>query len=618
MQAIGGHRRELGTAVIADFISSTDLFRDMNKSVCNQVSNHIQALEFSTGETILASGHRGGEIGIVFTGKVDACQVDALSGKKTRTGEIGVGGSFGEVAAVLELGEPIAIIAATKTTILIVPKTVVAQLSGKLAPFSLALAKRISNRLIRSSTIALRTDKPSSGPPTSAQQPTSIPDERGVRMVRVSAYPLDEDTLRLVPSKLIQKQRVLPLALSERTLTVGLVDPFSPSVIAELKRTIPTVDFDIVAITQDDFNQTMVKLKLDSGATRAGRENRISIDEVVYDLADQERESENKVRVMGDEVVNLATSIIVAGIQLSASDIHIENDASGIRVRFRVGGLLVDWDQYIPGSYAKGLIGRFKVLAGLDITQHRRPQDGRIGLRVGRREIDLRLSTVPAMRGEKLVMRIFEAANMMRPLEQVFIHPATLQNVREALNLPYGAIIVAGPTGSGKSSTLYAALGERKRARPDTNIIMLEDPVEYRLEGVTQIQVNPAVDLSFASILRAVLRQDPDVLMVGEIRDRETAELALEAAMTGHLLLTSLHANNALSAIQRLVNIGCEETAIAQSLALVLVQRLVGKMCSHCVVNEAPPPILHQTLAKRGILEASAPVPLPRARGCDA
>ena len=622
MQSGGGRPTELGAAVISEFLSATALFRDLGSSVADQVSGHVRARDFSAGETILSAGYRGGELGIVFAGNVDVCRVDALSGAKTRLGELGVGESFGEVAAVIDLGEPTAIVAEGDSTILFLPKAVVGQLASKLAPFALALAKRISNRLIRLSTTALRGDKSSSAPPPPTTAPTQTKpdnaDDRGVRLVRVASFQLEEETLRLVPARLIHQQRALPLQLKGRTLTMGLVDPFSPSALAELKRTIPTVDFDIVAITQDDFNQTIVKLKLDSSSARGAGRDRISADEVVYDMSDSERESDNAVRVIGDEVVNLATSIIVSGVQMSASDIHVENDASGIRVRYRVGGVLIDWDQFVPGSYAKGLVGRFKVLAGLDITERRRPQDGRIGLRVGRREIDLRLSSVPAMRGEKLVMRIFEAANMMRPLDQVFVHPTTLNNVRESLNLPYGAIIVAGPTGSGKSSTLYAALGERKRTRPDSNIIMLEDPVEYRLEGVTQIQVNPQVELTFARILRAVLRQDPDVLMVGEIRDRETAELALEAAMTGHLLLTSIHANNALAAVQRLINIGCEQTAIAQSLALVLVQRLVGRMCSHCVVNETPPPILHQTLAKRGIVEASAPVPLPRARGCDA
>jgi type IV pilus assembly protein PilB len=188
--------------------------------------------------------------------------------------------------------------------------------------------------------------------------------------------------------------------------------------------------------------------------------------------------------------------------------------------------------------------------------------------------------------------------------------------VRSALNRPHGAIVVAGPTGSGKSSTLYAALNERKKTRPDTNIMMVEDPVEYRLGGATQVQVNHAVDLTFARTLRAFLRQDPDVIMVGEIRDRETAMMALEAAMTGHLLFTSIHANDALGVVQRFENLGCHRQMVAQALALVLVQRLARKVCARCVTTESPPPVLHDSLVQRGLIERGAQVALPRGAGC--
>jgi type IV pilus assembly protein PilB len=270
----------------------------------------------------------------------------------------------------------------------------------------------------------------------------------------------------------------------------------------------------------------------------------------------------------------------------------------------------------VPQSFAKGLAARFKVLSGLDITERRLPQDGRIGVKIGRREIDLRVSTLPASRGEKIVMRIFEASNMMRPLEHIFMEQNTLNSVRKTLNRPFGAIVVAGPTGSGKSSTLYAALNERRKTRPDTNIIMVEDPIEYRLQGVTQVQVNHQINLDFAKVLRAMLRQDPDVIMVGEVRDRETAELALEAAMTGHLLFTSLHANNAIGVVQRLENLGCNRTMISQSLALVLIQRLARRLCKRCSTTEVPPPALLESLAAKGLVDKAAPVPLPHAVGC--
>ena len=310
--------------------------------------------------------------------------------------------------------------------------------------------------------------------------------------------------------------------------------------------------------------------------------------------------------------------IIAVGLDLGASDIHIEPTAQGFRVRFRVNGVLQDWSEPIPATTSlKGITARIKVLAGLDITERRLPQDGRIGMTAGKRDIDLRVSSLPANRGEKVVMRILEAAGSTRSLEQIFYDPSVIAAARKSLNRPYGGIIIAGPTGSGKTSSLYALLNERKVTRPDTNIIMVEDPIEYRLPGVTQVQVNPGIGLGFAQVLRSMLRQDPDVIVVGETRDEATAQIALEAAMTGHLLLTSVHANNAVSTIQRLENLGTSRALIAQSLHLILVQRLVRKLCSACRKLDPPTPALLESLIARKIIDKGTQV-LPRAAGCDA
>jgi len=334
-------------------------------------------------------------------------------------------------------------------------------------------------------------------------------------------------------------------------------------------------------------------------------------------VAEQDRERTD-ARAVGDDAIRLVNRIIAAGLDRESSDIHIEPGAAGFRVRFRVNGLLQDWNEPIPPNTSlKGITARIKVLAGLDITERRLPQDGRIGMSAGKRDIDLRVSTLPANRGEKIVMRILEAAGSTRALEQIFYDPTVLGATRKALNRPYGGIIIAGPTGSGKTSSLYALLNERKVTRPDTNIVMVEDPIEYRLPGVTQVQVNAAVGLGFAQVLRSVLRQDPDVIVVGEMRDVDTAQIALEAAMTGHLLLTSLHANNAVATIQRLENLGTGRALIAQSIHLVLVQRLVRKLCSACRKMDAPTPALLESLIARKIVDKGQQV-LPRAVGCDA
>ena len=233
--------------------------------------------------------------------------------------------------------------------------------------------------------------------------------------------------------------------------------------------------------------------------------------------------------------------------------------------------------------------------------------------------MDLRVSSLPANRGEKIVLRILEAAASTKHVEAVYLEPHTLAAVQRALHRPYGGIIVGGPTGSGKSTSIYALLASRQVVRPDNNIMSVEDPIEYRISGVTQIQVNPAAGLGFAQVLRAMLRQDPDTIVVGETRDEQTAQLALEAAMTGHLLLTTLHANNSVSALQRLESFGCSRALLAQSVVLLLIQRLVRRLCTSCRRLEVPPaPLLEALLSRHVISREQASAGLPRAVGCDA
>jgi type II secretory ATPase GspE/PulE/Tfp pilus assembly ATPase PilB-like protein len=449
------------------------------------------------------------------------------------------------------------------------------------------------------------------------KSPTTVPPAGDIRFVRISAYDPTPEIVSAIPARLIQQHRLMPLALRDRTLTIGMVDPHNTASRMELQRVMSTSDIAVVAISQDDFNDAYVRLRIDP--VRASRgirpPDQVAPDQLVFDQADQERDAKQPGPV-GDEIVALASRVIAHAIERGASDVHVDHSAQGPRIRFRVQGQLYAWDQPIPASAGKGLAARLKVLAGLDVTERRLPQDGRLGVRVGRREVDIRISTVPTSRGEKVALRVLEAQAMLRPLEAIFHDPEILEAAHAAIQRPYGAIVVAGPTGSGKTTSLYAALGERMRTRPDTNVLTVEDPIEYRLAGVTQIQVNHAVELTFAKVLRAMLRQDPDVIMVGEVRDGETAQLALEAAMTGHLMLTSVHANNAAGVIQRFEHLGCGRPLIGQSLALVLVQRLARRLCPRCAAIEIPPPIVLANLARHGLADAHRAVAMPRAVGC--
>jgi type IV pilus assembly protein PilB len=609
----------LDATIVAEFLSATTLFRNCERAVIDKIAPHVSAIEFESGETIIRAGSPDQGLGIVFAGRVAVRQVNASTGVAQTIEEVRVGDSFGEVGAVMGTVQANEIVAEDNTTALMLGKDVVAQLTSKIAPFAQALAKRLAGKIVMASVSALRGGGQAAvASAPLATSPTVGPTAGdGVKFVRISSYSTTEKIVAMLAQKTIQQGRVLPLELRGKTLVVGMVDPFNSAAQAEIRRTLSNVDVEVVAIGLDDFAEAFIRFRLDAARSAGGKAAElVSPDSLIYDVADQERDAAKAVGVIGDEVVQMTSRVIASAIDRSASDIHVEADSTGVRIRFRVQGQLVDWDQFVAPSFAKGMVARFKVLSGLDITERRLPQDGRIGLRIGRREIDLRVSTMPASRGEKVVLRLFEASNLMRPLEAVFLEPRSLAALRDTINKPYGAMIIAGPTGSGKSSTLYAALGERKRTRPDSNIVTVEDPIEYRLSGITQVQVNHSVNLGFAKVLHAMLRQDPDVIMVGEVRDEDTAQIALEAAMTGHLLFTSLHANNAVGVIQRLQNLRCSRALIAQSLGLVIVQRLARKLCAKCVASEIPPPILLDSLHLRGLADKSAPVPMPKAVGC--
>jgi type II secretory ATPase GspE/PulE/Tfp pilus assembly ATPase PilB-like protein len=594
-------RVDIPAPTIAAFLAGTPLFGGCDRATVDKIAPHVFAAEVPAGVVIVRAGTPNPGIGFVYAGR--ALVRDAA----TIVEEVGVGEAFGETGAFLGTEQPFEVAAAEDSVVFLLGHDIVNQLAAKIAAFSFAAARRLAARSITQPP-ATRMKKPITG-----QVPTE-----GIRFVRISTYDPTPQVVASVPAKLIQQHRLLPLELRDRTLTVGMVDPTNSASRTELQRVMATTSVVVVAISQDDFNEAYVRLRIDP--VRAGRgtrppEHAVPPEQLVFDQADQERDAKQPGPI-GDEIVALASRVIAHAIERGASDVHVDHTAHGPRVRFRVQGQLYNWDQPIPANHGKGLVARLKVLAGLDVTERRLPLDGRLAVRIGRREIDIRISTVPTSRGEKVALRVFEAAAMQRPLETIFYDPSILEALQTAIQRPYGAIVIAGPTGSGKTSSLYAALGERMRTRPDTNVLTVEDPIEYRLAGVTQIQVNHAVDLGFAKVLRAMLRQDPDVIMVGEVRDDETAQLALEAAMTGHLMLTSVHANNAIGVIQRFEHLGCARALIGQSLALVLVQRLARRLCPRCTTTEVPPPIVVENLAAHGLFDRDKPVALPRGVGC--
>jgi type II secretory ATPase GspE/PulE/Tfp pilus assembly ATPase PilB-like protein len=600
----GAKRAPVTPAAIIEFLSGTPLFKGCERTTIEKISPHVYPADVVAGTVLVEAGKPSLGLGFVFAGRVVVRQLDAAHGTEVIE-RVEAGGAFGEAGAMLGTTQPYEVVALDDSIVLLLGQELVQQIASRVAPFSHAAARRLAAKVGTTPPPRAAGSKP---PPIAAET---------VPFVRASTYQPTPQVIAMVPPRLIQQHRLFPLGMQDRRLVVGLVDPYNAATRLELSRALASVDVSIVAISQDDYNEAYARYRIEAALAPRGRsaDDTVRPADIIYDQVDPDRDAKQAATI-GDDIVAISNRIVAHAIDRGASDVHLDTDVTGGRVRYRIHGQLFDWDTVVQPPLVKPLIARFKVLSGLDPTERRVPQDGRIGLRAGKREVDIRVSTIPTGRGEKLTLRVFEAATMARPLETVFLDHGTLEAVRTVLQHPYGAVVVAGPIGSGKTTTLYAALGERKRTRPDTSIITVEDPIEYRLPGVTQVQVNHAVELGLSTGLRAMLRHDPDVMMVGEIRDAETAQLALEAAMTGHLLLASIHANTAMAAVQRLENLGCSRALIGQALVLVLAQRLARRLCARCAVTDVPPPATLESLAVLGLIDQVAPIPLPKAVGC--
>ncbi len=397
----------------------------------------------------------------------------------------------------------------------------------------------------------------------------------------------------------VYRPGVSPLSIAEAQRFAGVALKLSP---------VSSEDFD--ALLQESYEQGSHKAMQMVG----GLDDDMDLEQVAQEL----QEPSDLLESDDDApIIRFINAVLTEAVKENASDVHIEPYENRLGVRFRVDGVLHEVLQ-TRRALAPLIVSRIKVMSKLDIAEKRLPQDGRISLRIAGRAVDVRVSTLPSGHGERVVLRLLDKQAGRLDLASLGMDEKSQTTVDELIHKPHGIILVTGPTGSGKTTTLYAALHERRKIRPDTNIITVEDPIEYRLDGVTQVQVNHAIGLGFAQVLRAMLRQDPDVVMVGEVRDEETAQLALEAAMTGHLVFTSIHANNAGAVVQRFENFGCNRTVIAQSLALVLIQRLARRLCPRCTVTGDVPELLRDSLIARELYDPKNPVPFPRAPGCDA
>jgi type IV pilus assembly protein PilB len=426
----------------------------------------------------------------------------------------------------------------------------------------------------------------------------------GVEYLSLNDVTIDPAAAALIPESLARRYAAIPIGFEDDALIVAMADPGNVLVVDDIRaitalRIIPRI------ATRSEIEETIRRL---------GR-----YDDSVADLADLVGESApeedlSRVQAAVEEapIVKLVNTLISRAVNERASDIHIEPGERDLRVRFRIDGVLHEI-MSTPRSVSGAVVSRLKIMADLDIAERRVPQDGRVSLRVAGRPIDIRVATLPTIYGEKVVLRILDKEDAVLDLKALGFLPYSLARFERSYTKPYGAILVTGPTGSGKTTTLYSALNVLND--PSRHIITVEDPVEYRLPGVIQVQVNRKAGLQFATVLKSILRSDPDVVLVGEVRDTETAKIAVEAALTGHLVLTTLHTNDAASSVNRLVDMGVEPYLVASALDSILAQRLARRLCDRCkLAKDAPPEVVQQM----GFDADGGPVTIYGAVGCKA
>lgn len=406
----------------------------------------------------------------------------------------------------------------------------------------------------------------------------------GIPQVQLFRQKIDEKAVQLIPDSLAKKHEVLPLRIENGKLIVAMSDPLDYYAIDDLSL-LTNFPIQPVIATHAELSRMIQRYY--------GMKQ--SVDDIMRELPTEIDVAE--AQETDGPIIRLVNQLLAVAVQQNASDVHIDPGENTLTIRYRVDGMLRSERQF-PKHMHRVITTRLKIMGNLNIAESRVPQDGRFELEIDFKKIDIRLSTLPTIHGEKLVMRILDIQNAQKSVSELGFTQPNLEAFHKIIAAPYGIVLITGPTGSGKTTTLYSALSRLNSE--EVNIITVEDPVEYHLDGINQVQVNPVTGLTFANGLRSILRQDPNIVMVGEIRDSETAEIAMRAALTGHLVLSTLHTNDAISSITRLIDMGIEPYLVSSSLVGIVAQRLVRKICPQCKTVVEPTPEEELILERRG------------------
>lgn len=582
-------------------LKKTELFKSLNDDELQALANQLKERIYPPNTAIVREGAQGDSMFIIKDGKVEIKKKEPSLGIDLTIATLETGACFGEMALLTGNPRSATVMAVVPTTVFVLDKKDFERLLHEHKSISISLNKIVAERI------------------------ESLNAQKGMGMVSLSKLKLDADVISLLPEQLIKKYRVIPIAYSNSTLTLAMVNPNDLPAIDEVRKFIKGLAIEPVVISGDDF-KTFIEKDYPEIMKKGEEKAEVNIDSILESMdsvqsdlikdveVEETKEEEMGITDLQNEaqeapIVKLTNNIIAMALKKGASDIHIEPMEKSLRVRYRIDGVLRE-EMVLPRKVILPLVSRIKIISKLDITERRLPQDGRITMRLGNKSIDFRVSTIPTKFGEKICTRILDKSNTAMGLDRLITHKPTLDLVREMISKPYGIIYVTGPTGSGKSTTLYSALAEKNSV--DVNISTVEDPIEYDLPGINQVQVNPDIGLDFARVLRAFLRQDPDIILVGETRDKETAKIAVEAALTGHLVFTTLHANDAPSTFMRLNEMGIEPFLTATSIIGIIAQRLVRRICPECKEKYIPDSVILKYL---GLPEDTE---LYKGKGCDA
>lgn len=584
-------------------LKNADLFKDLQDDELEKLALRLKERVYPPNTAIVREGASGDSMFIIKNGKVEVKKQEPAVGVDFTIATLNNGSCFGEMALLTGKPRTATVIATQATEVFVLEKNDFEALLREHPSISISLNKIVAARIEEMNA------------------------QKGMGYISLTNLKLDRDIISLIPQQLVTKYKMIPTGFSNNTVTLAMVNPHDILAIDEARKFIKGVAIDPVLVLEEEFKKFMeseYQTAMKSKKAEVHEEVNIdklldSMDHIQSDImkdmeVDEEAEDDLGItdiarEAEGAPIIRLTNNIIALALKKGASDIHIEPMEKTLRVRYRIDGVLRE-EMVLPKKVQLALISRVKIMSKLDITERRLPQDGRITIKLGEKSVDFRVSTVPAKFGEKICTRILDKSNTTMGLDKLITHKPTLDMMMEMIKKPYGIIFVTGPTGSGKSTTLYSCLSEIND--PGVNISTVEDPIEYDLAGINQVQVNPDIGLDFARVLRAFLRQDPDVILVGETRDKETAKIAVEAALTGHLVFTTLHANDAPSTFMRLFEMGIEPFLVSTSIIGILAQRLVRRICTKCKEKYVPDSVVTK------YLDLEDGVELYKGKGCEA